>query len=109
MFIRKSTALGLAVAFAVTATPVVAKEYNKRQHLAPEQGAKVVRTIAGARTQELNQPGSGQPGDVVNTGCGKLEIGNVRPDQRRRGPRRDNVIVITGDVINVARGCRNNR
>ena len=32
------------------AAGISAKEYNKRQHLAPEQGAKVVRTIAGART-----------------------------------------------------------
>ncbi len=109
MIARISMAIGVSVALAMTATPVIAKEYNKRQHLAPEQGAKVVRTIAGARTQEFNRPGSGRPGDVVNTGCGKLEIGNVRPDQQRRGPRRDNVIVITGDVINVARGCRNNR
>lgn len=109
MLIRTHLAIGLSIAIAMTAAPVAAKEYNKRQHLAPEQGAKVVRTIAGARAQELNQPGAVHSGDVVNTGCGKLEIGNVRPDQRRRGPRRDNVIVITGDVINVARGCRNNR
>ena len=109
MLVRNQVVMCLAVALAVTGAPAVAKEYNKRQHLAPEQGAKVVRTIAGARTQEQNLPGSGQRGDVVNTGCGKLEIGNLRPDQQRRGPRRDNVIVITGDVINVARGCRNNR
>ncbi len=104
MLTRTLLLAGLSISVALTATPLVAKEYNKRQHLAPEQGAKVVRTIAGARTQE-----GGQQGDVTNTGCGKLEIGNVKPDKYRRGRERDNVIVITGDVINVARGCRNRR
>lgn len=89
--------------------PVAAKEYNKREHLASEQGAKVVRMIAGARNQEDGQQVGNRHGDVVNTGCGKLEIGNVRPDRYRREGERDNVIVITGDVIKVARGCRNNR
>ena len=104
MLTRTLLLAGLSISVALTATPLGAKEYNKRQHLAPEQGAKVVRTIAGARTQE-----GGQQGDVTNTGCGKLEIGNVKPDKYRRGRERDNVIVITGDVINVARGCRNRR
>lgn len=107
MSIRSLLIAGLTIAIA--ATPVAAKEYNKREHLAPEQGAKVVRTIAGARNQEGDQQVGNRRGDIVNTGCGKLEIGNVRPDRHRRGRERDNVIVITGDVINVARGCRNNR
>ena len=64
---------GLTIAVAIAAAPVAAKEYNKRQHLAPEQGAKVVRTIAGARNQEGARHGAGQQGDVVNTGCGKLD------------------------------------
>ena len=102
---RKILIAGLSIAVALSAAPVLAKEYNKRQYLAPEQSAKVARTIAGARNQD-----GGQQGDVTNTGCGKLEIGNVKPDERgRRGRERDNVVVITGDVINVARGCRNNR
>jgi len=109
MSMRRDLILGLSIAVAIAAMPVAAKEYNKRQHLAPEQGAKVVRTIAGARNQEGGPPGGGQHGDVTNTGCGKLEIGNVKPDKYRRGRERDNVVVITGDVINVARGCRNNR
>ncbi len=109
MSTRTILIVGLSLLVAVGAAPVAAKEYNKRQHLAPEQGAKVVRTIAGARNQDGGQPGEGQRGDVVNTGCGKLEIGNVKPDRYRRGRERDNVIVITGDVINVARGCRNSR
>lgn len=108
MMPRRIIVAGLTIGLAVAAAPVVAKEYNKRQHLAPEQGAKVVRTIAGARNHGA-QHGAGQQGDMVNTGCGKLEIGNVKPDRYRRGRERDNVVVVTGDVINVARGCRNNR
>jgi hypothetical protein len=94
------------VAITIVVSPSVgaAKEYNKRTHLAPEQRAKVDRVIAKSRNQ-----GAGQPGDVSNVGCGKLEIGNTKPEKSHRRIDRDNVVVVTGDVINVAQGCRNKR
>ena len=89
-----------------------AKEYNKRQHLAPEQRAKVDRVIAKSRNTSQLAGQQGANGDVTNVGCGKLEIGNTPSDSRRsrnRRANRDNIVVVTGDVINVARGCRNRR
>ena len=121
--IRQSLSLLIAGAVLVLAVshdpaPAAAKEYNKRQHLAPEQRAKVDRVIARSRNM-TNQVGpngeSGQngqndsKGDVSNVGCGGLEIGNSAPSPRRRGRPVDNVVVVTGDVINVAQGCRNRR
>lgn len=107
MSVRALLIAGLTIA--ISAMPVAAEEYNNREHLAPERGAKVIRTNAGARNQEGGQHVGNRHGDVVNTGCGKLDIGDVRPDRYRREGERDNVIVITGDVTKVARGCRNNR
>lgn len=118
--IRQSLSLLIAGAVLVLAVshdpaPVAAKEYNKRQHLAPEQRAKVDRVIARSRNM-TNQVGpngqsgqNGSNGDVSNVGCGGLEIGNSSPSPRRRGRPVDNVVVVTGDVINVAQGCRNRR
>ena len=104
MKITTLISIGIALALALGASASVAKEYNKRQHLAPEQRAKVDRVIAKSRSQ-----GAGQQGDVSNVGCGKLEIGNVEPGRGDRKAARDNIVVITGDVINVAQGCRNTR
>jgi hypothetical protein len=94
-----------------------AKEYNKRQHLAPEQRAKVDRVIAKSRnssqlTAQSGQQGTG--GDVTNVGCGKLQIGGSPSESRRNRDHRnrasrDEIVVVTGDVINVARGCRGRR
>ena len=97
-----------------------AKEYNKRQHLAPEQRAKVDRVIAKSRnssqlTGQSGQQGQqGSGGDVTNVGCGKLQIGGSPSDSRRnrdhrRRASRDEIVVVTGDVIHVARGCRGRR
>jgi len=118
--IRQSLSLLIAGAVLVLAVshdpaPSFAKEYNKRQHLAPEQRAKVDRVIARSRntTNQLGPNGQlgqgGANGDVTNVGCGGLEIGNSAPNPRRRGQPVDNVVVVTGDVINVAQGCRNRR
>ena len=86
--------LVLALAVAPTSGPAFAKEYNKRQHLAPAQRAKVDRTVAKSRFISTQQgPGGapGAPGDVTNTGCGQLEIGTIEPDprSRRRQPSAD--------------------
>ena len=80
-------------------SPVLAKEYNKRMHLAPEQRAKVDRVIADAYSQEDSELGG-----VTEVGCGGLEIGNI--DSIQPGQSVDRDIIITGDVINVATGCR---
>ena len=112
--IRQSLSLliagaGLVLAVSHDPAPTAAKEYNKRQHLAPEQRAKVDRVIARSRNM-TNQTGPngqiGAGGDVSNVGCGGLEIGNSAPQSRRRGRPTDNIVVVTGDVINVAQGCR---
>ena len=118
--IRHSLSLVIASAVLILAAshdpaPGFAKEYNKRQHLAPEQRAKVDRVIARSRimASQIGQQGQlgqgGANGDVTNVGCGGLEIGNSVPDRRRRGRPQDNIVVVTGDVINVAQGCRGQR
>lgn len=118
--IRQSLSLLIASAAFILAAghepaPTFAKEYNKRQHLAPEQRAKVDRVIARSRilgglSSSQGQLGQGGAnGDVTNVGCGGLQIGNALPDRRRRGRPQDNIVVVTGDVINVAQGCRNQR
>ncbi len=118
--IRQSLSLLIASAVLILAVsqdaaPGFAKEYNKRQHLAPEQRAKVDRVIARSRImasqigQQSQLGQGGTNGDVTNVGCGGLQIGNALPDRRRRGQSQDNIVVVTGDVINVAQGCRNQR
>ena len=80
-----------------------AKEYNRRQNIAPEVQSTLQRTLAKNR--------KGVPGnavvitdDIVNTGCGSLEIGNIA--ETRPGQKIDRDIIITGNVINAPRNCR---
>ena len=81
-----------------------AKEYNKREGLDPTALAKLQRTLAGTRLEGGLGPNDGTSGDIVNTGCGKLGIGNVA--QVRPGQRIDRDIVIRGDIINAPQGCK---
>lgn len=96
---RLAVAIGMALV-----TPAAAKEYNKPQGPQPEQLAKIQRTLSNTRV--LNQLGAndGTRGDVVNTGCGALEIGNVQSS--RPGQRVNRDIIITGDIINAPQNCR---
>jgi hypothetical protein len=90
----------------------LAKEPNQRPFLAPEYQVKVQRTIArGRRMQtgggEEEEGGAIRPGqDVVQTGCGALQLGNVSGSPRpgQRAPREN--IVVARDVINAPLGCR---
>lgn len=86
------------LAGAVTAQ---AKEYNQRPHIAPSQQVKVQRLLAKSYRTNDNAPQG-----VSNVGCGKLEIGRVVTQPGQRLQQFDRDIIITGDVINVARGCK---
>jgi len=76
------------------------KQYNKRQGMPPSAQAKVARIKA--KTANQQQENGGDSGDVVNSGCGKLDIGRV--DEVRPGQNIDRDIIITGDIINL--GCK---
>ncbi len=103
-------AAGLA-ATGLTTVDAVAKEYNQRPFLAPGESAKVQRVISQGRAMRGNQ--AGIDGDkvinpnasIVNTGCGKLSVGNVetsgRPGQRQ--PREN--IVVAREIINAPINC----
>jgi hypothetical protein len=89
----------------------LAKEPNQRPFLAPEYQVKVQRTIARGRRMQTGggeeEGGAVRPGqDVVQTGCGALQLGNVSGSPRpgQRAPREN--IVVARDVINAPLGCR---
>ena len=96
--------LALLPALLLLAGGVHAKEYNKREGMDPAATAKLQRTLTTIRTQDDLGPDDGTRGDIVNTGCGKLGIGNV--STVRPGQRIDRDIIITGDVINAPQGCK---
>ncbi|GBD43936.1 hypothetical protein HRbin40_01419 [bacterium HR40] len=97
--------LGLVLALCVlwSLPPVDAREYNKRPHIAPQTRAKIDRVLARERAKRATAGATVVRGDVVNTGCGKLDVGNV--ENTKPGQKVDQTVVVTGDVINVAR-CR---
>lgn len=93
-----------AAALTVWLAPLaLAREYNKRPHIAPDTRAKIDRVLAKERMKRATAGATVIRGDVVNTDCGKLEVGNV--DSVRPGQKIDQTVVVTGDVINVA-NCR---
>lgn len=95
--------------------PVMSKEYNRGTHIAPQQRAKVDKTIAKARAQpktvgEIDEAGAIVSDGVTQTDCGKLAIGNVEaPKFGNKAIKVDRDIIITGDVINIATGCKKER
>ena len=96
----------------IGAGAALAKEPNQRPFLAPEYQVKVQRTIARGRRMQTGgggeeDGGAVRPGqDVVQTGCGALQLGNVSGSPRpgQRAPREN--IVVARDVINAPLGCR---
>jgi hypothetical protein len=111
----------LALAFLAAGAPhpaglgggaALAKEPNQRPFLAPEHQVKVQRTIARGRRMQTGGGGEEDGGvvrpgqDVVQTGCGALQLGNVSGSPRpgQRAPREN--IVVARDVINAPLGCR---
>jgi len=95
-----------AAALTVWLAPLAfAKEYNKRPHIAPDTRAKIDRVLARERAKRATAGATVIRGDVVNTDCGKLEVGNIDSDAVKPGRKIDQTVVVTGDVINVA-NCR---
>lgn len=93
-----------AVAVGLWLAPAVpAKEYNKRPHIDPQTRAKIDRVLARERAKRATAGATVVRGDVVNTGCGALEVGNI--DSVKPGQKVEQTVVVTGDVINVA-NCR---
>ena len=98
----------------IGAGAALAKEPNQRPFLAPEYQVKVQRTIARGRRMQTGGGGGDEEGggavrpgqDVVQTGCGALQLGNVSGSPRpgQRAPREN--IVVARDVINAPLGCR---
>ena len=90
-----------ALALTAFALPdIAAAEYNQRPHLAPSVQAKVSRVIAKSwqrrnKSKSYDQIRSGK-------GCGDQIIGDFRDNDRM--PRE--VIIVTRDVININRNCR---
>jgi hypothetical protein len=103
-------ALGLSSAGAGSAL-AAGKEYNQRPFLAPGESAKVQRVISGGRAMQGNQAGVDVEGgannpnrSIVNTGCGKLSVGNVETSGRR-GARPQENIVVAREIINAPINC----
>jgi hypothetical protein len=113
MTLRHILLAGLMIVWAAAGLPnqSLPKEYNQRQFLGPSQQVKVQQVIARSR---LHSGGGGslaggglKPGrDLMQVGCGSLQLGNVAATGRpgERGPRQN--IVVARDVINVASGCK---
>ncbi len=94
-------ALLCAIASLPPAGAALAKEYNQPKRLPSEAQAKVNAVLAGA-----NRAGStiGTLADGRNCDS-NVGVGNVvlRPGQQAP---REVITVVTGDVINVNKGCR---
>lgn len=99
----KSASLSiLAVGFLVAAAnPVGAQEFNASPFLDTGMDVKVQRTLARARMQGINLKDTRGSVGRGKT-CGNLSIGQFEEDKRR--PRE--VVIVTGDVINVNKSCR---
>ena len=100
-------ALALLLEWSGTAA---AKEYNRREDISPEVQSKLQRTLAKSRGRSVESGedggrGAGVRGDIVNTGCGKLSVGNVETTGRpgERLPREN--IVIAREIINAPINC----
>ena len=98
------TMIGMLILGLALADGAMAKEYNKPNGVDAQTAAKLQRTLADTRVLGDLGADDGTRGDVVNTGCGKLGIGNVA--QVRPGQRVDRDIIVTGDVINAPQGCK---
>lgn len=100
----RNTALCCALAL-VIATPVSAKQYNQPNKLASRFQSKVNKVIAeGNRLQGQNGPfdTAAQFGT-----CGNININTIDEVGAGQPPIREQITVVTGDVINVVnKGCR---
>jgi len=98
------TILLASVAFAFAA-PVSAKQYNQPSKLDSRFQVKVNKAMA--QGQRLSGPNG--PADTAATfgTCGNININSVDAPRPGQPPIREQVTVVTGDIINVVnRGCR---
>ena len=89
----------------VTAAPVSAKQYNQPSKLSSRFQVKVNKAIAEG--QRLR--GENGPFDSAATfgTCGNININSVDAPRPGQPPIREQITVVTGDVINVVnRGCK---
>ena len=96
--------LSCAIALAVAA-PLSAKQYNQPSKLSSRFQVKVNKAIAeGNRLMGENGPND----TAAQFGtCGNLNINSVDAPRPGQPPIREQITVVTGDVINVVnRGCR---
>ncbi len=100
----RSAAILSLVGFLGVSSPALAKEYNKRPFADPATSAKLNKALAASRNAKSKYGGTVLRGDVVNTGCGELSVGNVK--EARPGARINNEVIIKGDIINAPRNCR---
>ena len=89
----------------VIAVPVSAKQYNQPNKLSSRFQVKVNKAIAqGNRLRSENGPT-----DTAATfgTCGNININSVDAPRPGQPPIREQITVVTGDVINVVNnGCR---
>ncbi len=108
---RMLTAAALMAAVLAANGPTRAEEYNQRPFLGPGEMSKVQRVISHGRAERFRQEGvadsvgTGPNASIVNTGCGKLSVGNVETTGRpgERLPREN--IVIAREIINAPINC----
>ena len=105
-----TTAAALALTLTLTAQVARAEEYNQRPFLGPGEMSKVQRVISHGRAERFRQEGTGDAiggpnASIVNTGCGKLSVGNVETTGRpgERLPKEN--IVIAREIINAPINC----
>ena len=99
--------VSLLIGLSAGLTPVVgwSKQYNERSGMPPSANAKIARIKAKTKNQDSEDSGGGSgSGDVINNGCGRLDIGRI--ENAKRGQRIDRDIIITGDIINLGAKCR---
>ncbi len=108
--LRTLHAATLAAVLWATIPVAHADEYNQRPFLAPGEMSKVQRVISHGRAERFRQEGTGDAiggpnASIVNTGCGKLSVGNVETTGRpgERAPKEN--IVVAREIINAPINC----
>lgn len=103
--IIRTTLLSCAIAL-TAAAPLSAKQYNQPEHLSSQFQVKVNKVIAQGQRLRGENGGSLTNGDRIGT-CGNLNINSIDTPLPGQPPIRDQITVVTGDVINVVtNGCR---
>jgi hypothetical protein len=81
-----------------------AQSLNTRQDASPGMKAKIGRTLTETRVHQAEEGGVKFNSNSIHDDCGPVNLGTTDTDGRKRiSPRREEVVVITGDVTNVCR------